>query len=42
MIITWIVAGAAIAGGGWLFHHVVRTRAAVDELELRLKALEEK
>ncbi len=42
MIITWIVAGAACAGGGWLFHRVVRTKAKVDELALRLKALEEK
>ena len=39
LIITSIIAGAAMAGGGWLFHHIVKEQT---KLQMRLEVLESK
>ncbi len=40
MIITYVVLGAAAAGGGWIFHHIFGNgtrKSAVREAVLRAK-----
>jgi hypothetical protein len=45
MILAYVIAGGAMAGGGWLFHHFVRKQlkqvtAQHDALAARLDRLE--
>jgi hypothetical protein len=41
MIVTWLLGGAVMAGGGWIFHHFLgdgtrKSKAQVAALQARL------